>query len=174
MLFGHEGHQIMEEAEDLKQLFLNLPAGQMGRPSSWIEWFGNCHFIFLHFPIALFSIAGLSELLFLLNRRMLFNDASRFMIIVGAFLSLPTAIFGLLFSYTGTYTGLMADFVWLHMYSGFLTVVLGFITAWILEYFGRGKLFYILFILLFIQVNITGFLGGGMTFGPYQMLPPPS
>jgi hypothetical protein len=37
------------------------------------------------------------------------------------------------------------------------------------EVFGIGRLYYGSLFLLFLLVNIAGFFGGGVTFGPYHM-----
>lgn len=94
------------------------------------------------------------------------------MLISGAIFAVPTALFGLIFSYTATYTGLLADFVWWHMWAGITTAVFAIIVAFLRERYGISKLYYSCLFLLFLLINITGFLGGGMTFGPYHMHPP--
>ena len=176
-LIGHEGHKEMDKQETMQESV--HPTQEQptikefgGRPQTWIQWIGSFHFILLHFPIALIMMTGISEILLTWWQRPIFDYACRFMIIAAAVLAVPTALLGLIYSYTATYSGLLADFVWWHMWAGITTAVLAIIVAFIRERYGISKLYYSCLILLFLLVNITGFLGGGMTFGPYHMHPP--
>lgn len=176
-LFGHEGHKEMDENKPMKESVQTIQsppaAGQYeGRPQSWLQWIGSFHFIFLHFPIALIAMTVISELLFAWYSNPIFDYSSRFMLIAAAILAVPTALLGLTYSYTATYHGILADFVWWHMWFGFATAIFAIFVAFIRERLGVSKLYYTCLVLLFLLVNITGFLGGGMTFGPYHMHPP--
>ncbi len=176
-LFGHEGHKEMNENKSMKenvQTTQDIQAVEQyeGRPQSWVQWIGSFHFIFLHFPIALIAMTAISELLFAWYKRLIFDYASRFMLIAAAVLAVPTALLGLTYSYTATYNGLLADFVWWHMWFGFVTAILAIFVAFIRESWGISKFYYTCLVFLFLLVNVTGFLGGGMTFGPYHMHPP--
>lgn len=176
-LFGHEGHKEMDENKPMKesiQTTQDISAVEQyeGRPQSWLQWIGSFHFIFLHFPIALIAMTAVSELLFAWYSNPIFDYSSRFMLIAAAILAFPTALLGLTYSYTASYNGLLADFVWWHMWFGFATAILAIFVAFIRERWGISELYYTCLVLLFLLVNITGFLGGGMTFGPYHMHPP--
>lgn len=176
-LFGHEGHKEMDENKSMKesvQTTQDIPAVEQyeGRPQSWLQWIGSFHFIFLHFPIALIAMTIISELLFGWYSSSIFDYISRFMLIAAAILAVPTALLGLAYSYTATYNGILADFVWWHMWFGFTTAIFAIFVAFIREHWGISKFYYTCLVLLFLLVNITGFLGGGMTFGPYHMHPP--
>lgn len=152
--------------------FAHEEHNETGRPDSWMQWIGSFHFIFLHFPIALISTTVISEILFVRYARPIFDFASRFMLIAGAILAFPTAILGLTYSYTATYEGLLANFVWWHMWLGFITAVFALFVAIIREFWGISRFYYMCLVLLFLLVSITGFLGAGMTFGPDHMTPP--
>lgn len=177
-LFGHEEHKGMKEAETMQESVHPTQGEQPtvkqfgGRPQNWAQWIGGFHFILLHFPLALIAMTAFSELLFAYYHRPIFDYASRFMLIAAAILAVPTALLGLIYSYTATYSGLLADFVFWHMWAGLTTAGLAIFVAFLRERYGRVKLYYTCLIILFLLVNITGFLGGGMTFGPYHMLPP--
>lgn len=182
-VFGHEGHKDMEKQETLQENTMpesiHPTQGEQptikqfgGRPQTWMQWIGSFHFIFLHFPLALIAMTAVSELLFSWYRLPIFDYSSRFMLISAAILSVPTALLGLTYSYTATYSGLLADFVWWHMWAGITTAVFAIIVAFLRESYGTTKLYYTCLVLLFLLINITGFLGGGMTFGPYHMHPP--
>lgn len=176
-LFGHEGHKEMDNNKSMKesvQTTKDTSAVEQyeGRSQSWMQWIGSFHFIFLHFPIALITMTVISDLLFAWHANPIFDYASRFMLIAAAILAAPTALLGLTYSYTATYNGILADFVWWHMWFGFATAIFAIFVVLLRELSGRSALYYICIFLLFLMVNITGFLGGGMTFGPYHMLPP--
>lgn len=176
-LYSHEGHKEMEKNESMTE---NMQPAESqptvkqfgGRPSTWMQWVGGFHFIFLHFPIALIAMTAISELLFAWYQKPIFDYASRFMLIAAAIFAVPTALLGLIYSYTASYSGLLADFIWWHMWAGISTVVFAIFVAFLRERLGRSKLYYTSLFLLFLLVNITGYLGGGMTFGPYHMYPP--
>lgn len=177
VLFGHEGHKSMEESKTLQES-ITRSSGQPtvehfgGRPLTWMQWVGSFHFIFLHFPISLIAMTAISELLFAWFQRPIFDYASRFMLIAAAVFSVPTALLGLTYSYTASYSGILADFIWWHMWFGIATAVFAIIVAFLRERLGRSKFYFTSLFLLFLLVNVTGYLGGGMTFGPYHMHTP--
>ena len=177
VLFGHEGHKSMEESKT-PQESITPSSGQPtvkhfgGRPLTWTQWVGSFHFIFLHFPLALIAMTAISEFLFTWFHRSIFDYAARFMLIAAAVFSVPTALLGLTYSYTASYSGILADFIWWHMWFGIATAVFAIIVAFLRERLGRSKFYFTSLFLLLLLVNITGYLGGGMTFGPYHMYPP--
>lgn len=176
-VFAHEDHKEMNEnklKQENVQTMQEQPAVNQyeGRPQSWMQWIGSFHFIFLHFPIALIAMTLISEILFAWYASPIFDYASRFMLIASAVLAIPTAFLGLTYSYTATYNGILADFVWWHMWLGFATATFAIFVAFIRERWGISKLYYTCLVFLFLLVNVTGFLGGAMTFGPYHMHPP--
>lgn len=143
-----------------------------GRPRNWAQWIGGFHFIFVHFPIALIIMTGLSELLFAWLQRPIFDLSSRFMIISAAILAVPTALSGLINRYATIYSGMLEDLIWWHMLAGIATVAFTIFVAVLRKRSGVSKFYYICLIVLFLLVNITGYLGGNVTFGPYHMYPP--
>lgn len=177
ILYSHEGHKEMERKEarqESSHSTQDQPTVEQfgGRPKNWTQWIGSFHFIFLHFPIALIAMTAISELLYAWYNKPIFDYAALFMLISAAILAIPTAILGLTYSYTAIYTGVLADFVWWHMWTGILTAVFAIIVAFLRAQYGITNFYYICLIFLFLLVNITGFLGGGMTFGPYHMYAP--
>lgn len=152
ILYGHDGHE-----EGLQ---------------SWTQWIGGFHLIFLHFPLALIPMTAVSEVLFTVYRRPIYDDASRFMLTAAAILAIPTALLGLIYRTTADYDGLLAQFVWWHQWLGIATAVLACFAVYLRERTGRGALYIASLVLLFLLVNITGFFGGGLTFGPDRMYPP--
>lgn len=177
VLFGHEGHKSMEESKTPQESITRSSSQPTvehfgGRPLTWMQWVGSFHFIFLHFPIALIAMTAISELLFAWFQRPIFDYASRFMLIAAAVFSVPTALLGLTYSYTASYNGILADFIWWHMWFGIATAVFAIIVAFLRKRLGRSKFYFTSLFLLFLLVNVTGYLGGGMTFGPYHMHTP--
>lgn len=158
LVFAHEGHQ--ETIND---------SVQQGRPTSWIQWIGSFHLILLHFPIALINMLAISEVLGAWTKRQSFEFSSRFLIISAAVVAPPTALLGLIYSYSEPYEGIMATFLWWHMSLGIITATLAVISALLRARLGADNLYYACLALLFLLVNVTGFLGAGMTFGPYHM-----
>lgn len=156
-VLGHEGHEAAESVLE-------------GRPATWTQWIGSFHLIFLHFPIALINMLAVSELLGYLYRRSEFESVSRFLLISAAFLTPPTALLGLVYSYSVSYEGFMETLLWWHRGLGVFTAILVVILALLRD--RVSKAYYAGLILLFVMVNATAFFGGGMTFGPFQMLPP--
>ncbi len=177
ILFGHEGHKSMEESKTQQESITRSSSQPTvkhfgGRPITLTQWVGSFHFIFLHFPIALIAMTAISELLFGWYQRPIFDYASRFMLIAAAVFSVPTAFLGLAYSFTASYSGILADFMWWHMWAGISTAIFAILVAFLRERLGRSKIYYTSLFLLFLLVNITGYLGSGMTFGPYHMHPP--
>lgn len=168
--FGHEGHHEEEATVSEKQV-------EVVYSDKIIKWLGNFHPILLHFPIALITMAVVSELLFFRYRKQLFIQASRFMIVAAAVTAIPTALTGFAFSYGADYEGLQASYFWWHRFFGIFTTLLAIITAVFRElpsqklpYFKAA--YYLCLFLLFISVNVTGFFGGSLTFGIGHLWPP--
>ncbi len=152
--FGHEGHLALLAEEEIGS-------------SGWLQWIGSFHFVFVHFPIALIVLTAVAELFYSFSKRPIYDYAARFMLIGAAILTLPTAILGLMYSLTGTYTGHMETLVSLHKWFGITTTLFAIFTAYIREREGRTKLYLCSIFLLFILVCITAHFGGAMTFGSF-------
>jgi uncharacterized membrane protein len=173
LVFAHEGHEekSIPTSENIQDKVKETT--QEGRPTTWTQWVGSFHLILLHFPIALINMLGISELLLVWLNRPIFDFSSRFLSVSSSVISPPTALLGLVYSYSASYEGLMEIFLWWHMWLGLLTAIFAVIVVLIREGgVGIGKLYYGCLFLLFSLVNIAGFFGGGMTFGPYHMSPP--
>lgn len=142
----------------------------------WMQWIGNFHLIFLHFPIALIIMTVISECLSFKYKNLFFNHASRFMLIAATVSTIPTLITGLAFSYGVSYEGNMADFFWWHRFLGIFIAALSLFTVILKELTVRKSLrptnYYISLSILFISVNITGYLGGEITFEQQNLIPP--
>ncbi len=176
-LVGHEGHKEMDKQETIQE---SVPPAQEqtttqqfgGRPQSWIQWIGSFHLILLHFPIALINMLAVSECLFIWRKQPIFEFSSKFLLISAAVIAPPTALLGLIYSYSASYSGLTETFLLWHMWLGVTTAVFTVILAFVRDRIGINKLYYALLVLLVLMINATGFFGGGMTFGPFHMHPP--
>jgi len=168
--FGHEGHQEEQATESVKQV-------EELNTDKIINWVGNFHPLLLHFPIALITMAAVAKLLFFWYGNPLFDQASRFMVLAAAVTVIPTALTGLAYGYNAQYEGVMASYFWWHRFFGIFTAILAIITAVLRELLSQ-KLpyvkvaYYLCLFLLFISVNITGFIGGSLTFGVGHLWPP--
>lgn len=168
-VFSHEGHHI-SALENVHEI-IKEPTPE-GRPTTWTQWIGSFHLIFLHFPIALINMLVISECLFGLYKKPIYEFSSRFMLISAAIITPITALFGLIYSYSAPYEGLMATFLFWHMWLGTFSAIGIILLAFIRELSGANKLYYYCLGVLFLLLNLTGYFGAEMTFGPYHMLPP--
>lgn len=134
-----------------------------------LQLIGSFHLIFLHFPIALINMVAVSEILFAWKKQMLFEFSSRFMLLSAAVLAPPTALFGWILSYSGSYTGLIHTFFMWHLGLGFFTAFFTVILALIREKKGRSLLYFVCLVFLLILINLTGFFGGEISFDPLKL-----
>jgi uncharacterized membrane protein len=169
---AHEGHLEKKEPTSENIQENHQEPMQEGRPTTWIQWVGSFHLIFLHFPIALINMLAISECLFIWYRRPIFEFSSKFLLISAAIIAPPTALLGLIYSYSAFYSGLIETFLLWHMWFGIATAIFTVIVAFMRERIGISKLYYASLAFLVLIINITGFFGGGMTFGPFHMHPP--
>jgi uncharacterized membrane protein len=169
---AHEGHKEKNRPrlENIQEKIKDT--AQEGRSITWTQWIGSWHLIFLHFPIALINMLAISELLWAWNREPIFEFSSKFLLISSAMITPFAALLGLIYSYSASYEGLMETFLWWHMSLGILTAILTIAVAFLREYLGVTIFYYACLFLLFLMVNVTGFFGGGMAFGPFHMSPP--
>lgn len=115
---------------------------------------------------------AISELLLIIYRQPIYDLAARFMLYSAVFLTALTAIFGLIYSYSAIYSGLLETFLLWHMWLGIGTAFFTAVVLWFRENFGLGKVYLTSLLILVLMVNATGFFGGGLSFGPYVILPP--
>src|SRR6185503_2999584 len=104
-LLGHEGHLH-------------------GNTLLWVRWIGGLHLLFFHFPITLVVMTALSEVLFVRYQKIFFDTLSRCMLASAAAFALPTALFGVIYSYAASYTGTLVNLLKWHMWTGISTALL--------------------------------------------------
>lgn len=172
LVFAHEGHK-KKKIPALESVQNKVKeTAQEGRSATWTQWVGSFHLILLHFPITLINMLVAAEILLVWFKRSVFEFASQFLVISAAILTPPTALLGLIYSYSASYEGLMKTFLLWHMWLGISTAIVAVAVAFIRVDFRVSKLYYSGLFLLFLLINCASFFGGGMTFGPYQMYPP--
>lgn len=138
----------------------------------WLHWIGNFHLILLHFPIALFTMTFISEICGVYFKKLIFDQAARFMLISGAALAIPTALLGLAFSYNVNYEGSSHDFFWWHRFLGIFMTLFACIVVYLRENYPKNYIYWFNLSILFLGINITAFFGGGLTFGELVFIPP--
>jgi len=169
MLFSHEGHHSKNKELIIEHRETTFFGSSLSL-SEVIHWFSRFHLILLHFPITLIIMTVFSELLFYKYGSVLFDHASRFMIIAAAIIIIPTALSGFAFEYEVHYDGVIADLFWWHRFFGVITTILTIAAAVLRELHIRRnwntmKSYYICLAILFISVNLTCYFGGRVAFG---------
>jgi uncharacterized membrane protein len=159
-VYAHEGH--IAQTEDV----VKINAGEGGRPHSWAQWIGGFHLIILHFPIALINMLVVAEWIWIFSASMFFDNVSKFLLWSSAFFSLPTALLGLLYSTSFTYGGVLENYLNFHMWLGIATAVLAILLVFLR---GKSSLYYWGLGALFVTVNLAGYFGGALVFGPNHM-----
>lgn len=137
---------------------------------NWIQALGLFHLIFLHFPIALVYSGAIAEALFFKSHKSFYDHAARFILIASLISIVPTILTGLAFQYQVPYEGVEATLLFWHTYIGYSIFVLNLLVVIFKELHVRRKIktpwvHLSLLLALFILVNITGYLGGMLTFG---------
>lgn len=151
-LGAHEGH---EESVGVWQ----------ERGYSWTQWIGKYHYLAVHFPIALISMALLAESLAIWFPNPLFSHSARFMLITSALWTIPTVLLGWALSRGAVYEGETETVFQLHWILGCLTLFLSFFTVFIREkYREHGGLYYGLLIMLFLSMYWGAVMGTQLTF----------
>jgi uncharacterized membrane protein len=150
------------------------PAPQALAPSelppesvSLLSWLGRLHPMAVHFPIALFLVALVAELLFAATQAALFRHALRFSLWCGAIGAVAATPLGWLFAASGaTEEGWLLE---AHRWAGTSAMLLGLVVLWIGERTERahnGRL--LLRVSLALQallIGTVGHLGGSLLYG---------
>jgi uncharacterized membrane protein len=138
----------------------------------WLRWWGNYHYIFVHFPIALIVMAGVAEILFSWKKDPKFNVIVNFLLISAAILVIPTVASGLSLKESGAVSEEMLPLLEWHEIFGFVTFTLTLITVILRFWLGRSPLYLCSLFVLLICVIVTAYIGGLMAFGDVSPLPP--
>lgn len=161
-IVGHEGHHTKSEETEDHRTLQTQPAKEV---TGKLHWSGRIHFLLLHFPIALMTMSAVSELLFASFSKPLFDYASRFMLISASILAVPTALFGLIYSYLSSYNSFLETLLYWHMWCGIATALFASYVTFLREYKGVSLHYYFALFFLFLLVSMTALLGGRITFG---------
>lgn len=147
-------------------------SASMGTQEAWLHWFGNYHFIFLHFPIALIIMACIAELLLSWKKDLRYDFIVNFLLISAAILVIPTVLSGLSLGETKEISSEANPLLEWHEIFGFITLSLTLITVILRKFFGRNSLYLWSLFVLLICVIMTSHLGGMMAIENYNLLPP--
>lgn len=150
---------------------MNILAAGTGN-EAWIHWAGQYHVIFVHFPIALIILAGVSELLFSWKKDPNYDFVTRFLLIASAILVIPTVLSGLSLEESGSVPEAMNEIIEWHEIFGLTTLILIFLTLFIRYWNGRSSLYFWSLAVLILSVIITSHLGGLVAFGEMNLFPP--
>lgn len=152
LIYGHDGHDEQS--------------------TTFISWLGGFHPLLLHFPIALAVMTGIAECLSRLKSNQKYDEAAHFMLNAAAIMVVPTVICGLALGYNNDYSGELQNTFWWHRFFGITTAALLIATAYIRHRDSQSAGYLILLTTSILSIAITGYLGGILTFGPLQILPP--
>ena len=144
-------------------------------PQGWEAIVGRFHPALVHFPIALVLVAVVAETLCIARRDGRYADAARFMILVAAWISVPTAITGFIRAESITFDPAEAPLFAVHRVAGIVTPVLIFLCAGLAEGVRRSGqiwellLYRALLLLSAISTVVAGYFGGEIVFGVFSM-----
>lgn len=141
--------------------------------SSLTIFFGKLHPAIIHFPIALLSIAMLSEVASWMK---IFQPISGYLekasatnLILGALFVIPAVISGIIFASHIGFPPEARKILFLHRWAAITTMIVALITAGIrLQHGEKAKFFYrSLLTFTALLVLITGYLGGALVWEAY-------
>ena len=136
-----------------------------------IEFIGHLHPFLVHFPVALVLCAAGAEGAFVARREPRWGYGARTMILLAAWISLPTAAAGFAAASGETFTGEMARAFSIHRIAGISTPVLTMLAAGLAEGSRRSGqiwelfLYRIVLVLAVISVIVAGVEGGELVHG---------
>ncbi|MCE2984019.1 MAG: hypothetical protein LW832_10710 [Parachlamydia sp.] len=133
----------------------------------FILFVGEFHRVLTHFPIALIIMTGIAELLYIWKKKVLFDNAARFILISAAIFTPITALLGFALAFGQVYEGIMNDiFAW-HRYFGIVTTILVLWAVTLRENYQAGKTkslrgYYLCLFFLIISLFLTALLGSSL------------
>lgn len=127
------------------------------------EYAALLHSIFVHFPIALLTVAALLETIKYLLKLSISNHATFVCLIVGAAMSVPAVIMGWFASDLYGFTTLVTT----HMVLGITTSVASIAGLYASYKFKNQTVRFIIAVILAVLVGVTGFFGGEIIRGTF-------
>jgi uncharacterized membrane protein len=131
-------------------------------PASKGSFWANIHPATVHFPIALFIVAGMVEALNLRRRRERLSAAVDVMVVAGAAGAVIAATFG--WVHTGLWLGGDAAMQW-HRWIGTSLAFIGALAAWLAIRDGGRTGLRIALLILVAGAAVQGYLGGEISHG---------
>lgn len=137
-----------------------------------VHWFGQYHFIFLHFPLACSVLALVAEILFILTMKEGFAFTVQFLLIIAVLGAIATVLAGLSLAEGRPIPAWSV--LWWHRSLGFAILILSILCASIRPWHKMRKWYLCFLVLLAACALVGGDLGGKMTFRHFHWLPPSS
>lgn len=136
-----------------------------------MQSFGNTHHFFLHFPIALFIVAGIAELIYLATKNPNYQFTVKFLLIMGAIFLIPTILSGLALEEVGIITEANSRIFWWHKVFAFAALALSVITILTGIFSSQRGIYYLSLVLLILSVIATVYFGYLLVFNQPAWLP---
>ena len=150
---------------------LEAPAKSVPFGQRLLKWFGKFHAASTHFPVALLLIAVLAEAAAWWLKRPEWTLLVRFLVVIGALSSIPTATLGWLVDFPVTNGSQLAGVYSVHKWMGTGTAIWAVICAVLLcmnectEGSAERRRFRGALMLGALLISVTGFLGGALVAG---------
>ncbi|MHA6332616.1 DUF2231 domain-containing protein [Qipengyuania sp. CAU 1752] len=135
---------------------------EIAEPAAKGSFWANIHPATVHFPIALFIVAGMVEALNMRRRRERLSAAVDVMVVAGALGAVIAATFG--WVHTGLWLGGDAAMNW-HRWIGTGLALVGALAAWLAIRDGGRTGLRIALLLLVAGAAVQGYLGGEISHG---------
>lgn len=154
-LHAHEGHHHPDEIATM----------------TFMEWLGQFHHLFNHFPIVLILMAALTAIIHTISGDQRYNFITTFLLTAAVIFTLLTVVTGCCYENRESYSNIEAAKIGYHKIGGILTFILTIFTLYLHLNHKHNILYFICFLLLVSALITTTWIGGSLTFGHLKLLP---